>query len=341
MRGEIAVQGRPAAGVGRIQQEIFEIHRDELDWARQFVAVRAAVAERVVRGAKAEPHRADLPAGKVEQARIARQLALRRAVVEMRQFVDDGGERRARGRILDAGVLRARHPAVEQRCGSAAAAAPVHGRGPPRADRHAIPRRFAGPARPPRRRAGAGRRQPAVAAWPRPGPVSAKRSTGCSCSAACADPVQASRHSVGHGHAVRRRRPRLTTPGSPAPAACRWRAVRPHCAHADAAAPPRAGRRGCVRRWRRSWRRHRGPAAPPCRCLTSCRMRPTNRRPSCRPRWPRSCRRRPGRSRHASRVKIRIDRIMGDTSSMEWKLTCRCRRWRRPRRAARRSRPRP
>ena len=115
MRGEIAIQGRPAAGVGRIQQEVLEIHRDELDRARQLVSVRAAVAEGFVRAAQAQPHRADLPAGQVEQARIARELALRRAVVEMRQFVDDCRQRRARGRILDAGIVRTRHPAVEQR----------------------------------------------------------------------------------------------------------------------------------------------------------------------------------------------------------------------------------
>ena len=33
----------------------------------------------------------------------------------MRQFVDDGRQRRARGRILDAGIGRTCHPAVEQR----------------------------------------------------------------------------------------------------------------------------------------------------------------------------------------------------------------------------------
>ena len=71
MRGEIAIQGRAAAGVGRIQQEILEVHGDELDRARQLVAIRAAIAEGVVRRAQAQPHRADLPAGQVEQARIA------------------------------------------------------------------------------------------------------------------------------------------------------------------------------------------------------------------------------------------------------------------------------
>ena len=44
-----------------------------------------------------------------------RQPALRRAFVEVRQLVDDGRQCRARGRILDAGIDRARHPAVEQR----------------------------------------------------------------------------------------------------------------------------------------------------------------------------------------------------------------------------------
>ena len=115
MRGEIAIQGRPAAGVRWIQQEVFEIHCDELDRAHQLVTVRAAVAEGVVRGTQAQPHRADLPARNIEQARIARQLALRRAVVEVRQFVDDGRERRTGGRILDAGIGRTYHPAVEQR----------------------------------------------------------------------------------------------------------------------------------------------------------------------------------------------------------------------------------
>ena len=40
---------------------------------------------------------------------------MRRAVVEVRQFVDDGRQRGARGRILDAGIARTRHPGVEQR----------------------------------------------------------------------------------------------------------------------------------------------------------------------------------------------------------------------------------
>ena len=70
MRGEILIEGRPAAGVVRIQQEILEIHRDEFDRARQLVAIRAAIAESVVLDAQTHPHRADLPAGQIEQAWI-------------------------------------------------------------------------------------------------------------------------------------------------------------------------------------------------------------------------------------------------------------------------------
>jgi hypothetical protein len=65
--------------------------------------------------AQAEFHRADLPPGQVEQPWIARQAALRRAVVEVGEFVDDRGDRRVRGGILEAGAVRTRHPAVEQR----------------------------------------------------------------------------------------------------------------------------------------------------------------------------------------------------------------------------------
>ena len=115
MRGEMTVEVRPAAGVGRIQQEVLEIHRDEFDRALKFVAVRAAIAETVVRVAQAEAHRADLPAGEIQQARVARELALRRAVVEVRELMDDRRQRRARGRILGAGILRSRHPGIEQR----------------------------------------------------------------------------------------------------------------------------------------------------------------------------------------------------------------------------------
>ena len=48
-----------------------EVHRDELGWAGQFVRVRAAVGEIVVRLAQSEPHRSDLPARQVQQAWIA------------------------------------------------------------------------------------------------------------------------------------------------------------------------------------------------------------------------------------------------------------------------------
>jgi hypothetical protein len=128
MRGEKAIEGRTAAGVGRIQQEIFEIHGDELDRAREFVTVRAAVAESVVRAAKAEPHRADLPAGEIEQARVARQLALRRAVIEMYNYVDDGRQRaRVAGSSMPASAGRAIQPSSSARSSSSRA---VHGRGP-------------------------------------------------------------------------------------------------------------------------------------------------------------------------------------------------------------------
>src|SRR3546814_15853904 len=70
---------------------------DELGRAVEFVRIRAAVVEGVARQPQAEPQRADLPAGQVEQARIARQPAAWRAVVDVGELVDDGRQRGAGG----------------------------------------------------------------------------------------------------------------------------------------------------------------------------------------------------------------------------------------------------
>jgi hypothetical protein len=84
--------------------------------ASRVVCIRTAVAESVVRRAQAESQRTDLPTGEVEQARILRQPALRRAVVEMREFVDHRRQGRARDGSIDPGIRRARrHPVVQQR----------------------------------------------------------------------------------------------------------------------------------------------------------------------------------------------------------------------------------
>src|SRR3546814_16926373 len=83
VRHEIPMQRGPPAGIRRIQDEILQVHRDELGRAVEFVRIRAAVGEGVTRQPQAEPQRADLPAGQVEQARIARQPALRRAAVDV------------------------------------------------------------------------------------------------------------------------------------------------------------------------------------------------------------------------------------------------------------------
>src|SRR3546814_5770306 len=87
------MQRGPPAGIRRIQDEILQVHRDELGRAVEFVRIRAAVGEGVARQPQAEPQRADLPAGQVEQARIARQPAAWRAVVDVGELVDDGRQR--------------------------------------------------------------------------------------------------------------------------------------------------------------------------------------------------------------------------------------------------------
>src|SRR3546814_3069486 len=69
VRHEITMQRGPPAGIRRIQDEILQVHRDELGRAVEFVRIRAAVGEGVTRQPQAEPQRADLPAGQVEQAR--------------------------------------------------------------------------------------------------------------------------------------------------------------------------------------------------------------------------------------------------------------------------------
>src|SRR3546814_12963607 len=69
VRHEITMQRGPPAGIRRIQDEILQVHRDELTRAVEFVRIRAAVGEGVTRQPQAEPQRADLQDGKVEQAR--------------------------------------------------------------------------------------------------------------------------------------------------------------------------------------------------------------------------------------------------------------------------------
>src|SRR3546814_4228784 len=57
---------------------------------------------------------ADLPAGQVEQARIARQPAAWRAVVDVGELVDDGRQRGAGGGVVVGGAGGACDPVVEQ-----------------------------------------------------------------------------------------------------------------------------------------------------------------------------------------------------------------------------------
>src|SRR5690606_33214126 len=83
---EVRSERGPAAGVTGIQQVVLEVDRYMLARRGQLVTVRAAVAE-IVAGAAAGAQRGLLPAGQVEQARIAREPAGGGAVVEVRQFV--------------------------------------------------------------------------------------------------------------------------------------------------------------------------------------------------------------------------------------------------------------
>src|SRR3546814_17981386 len=91
------MQRGPPAGIRRIQDEILQVHRDELGRAVEFVRIRAAVGEGVARQPQAEPQRADLPAGQVEQARIARQPAAWRAVVDVGVLESGRASGRERG----------------------------------------------------------------------------------------------------------------------------------------------------------------------------------------------------------------------------------------------------
>ncbi|MNF62628.1 hypothetical protein D3C84_443120 [compost metagenome] len=140
----VAVERRAAAGIGRIEEEVLHVHRDELARILQFVDVRAARHLVVFRFALAAFADVLGPAGEIQQARVVAEgeaapgLApavagesdqaiapglgaaaelLRSvgsgpepgAVVEVGQFVDHGGDHLAAHRAMDAmGLLPGR-----------------------------------------------------------------------------------------------------------------------------------------------------------------------------------------------------------------------------------------
>ncbi|MCY1284706.1 hypothetical protein D9M70_336210 [compost metagenome] len=138
------VERRAAAGVARVEEEVLHVHRDEFARVAQLVGVRAAQDEAVVRLALAVLAGVLRPAGEVEQARVvgegeaapgldaalagftgasqrfpARAAAADqagfggrpqpRAVVQVGQFVEQGGEQfAAQGAVAAAGLLGCR-----------------------------------------------------------------------------------------------------------------------------------------------------------------------------------------------------------------------------------------
>ncbi len=132
---EVAVQGWAAAGVAGVEQEVFEVHRDEFQRAGQLVGVGTARQLRVVLFAQAAFANPLRPAGQIEQARVIaegeaavglpaavvrqadlpeiagaltamtlQQVLIRRpqarAIVQMRHFMNDGGEQLAACRAV-------------------------------------------------------------------------------------------------------------------------------------------------------------------------------------------------------------------------------------------------